>query len=142
MYLNNVCLNSRAYLWCFSGAVADGVSEGRGFEGRVVSSAGRCFLSFIWQSSLHHCSPAAAQHWVPTHTRPLIVCYRGLCLVCVWLIWYFCVFRSLVLLSEWRAVVSELIGLCYRMSDVVSPVVQSSSPEGLIPMDTESGKCI
>uniref|UniRef100_A0A8C2JJ74 tRNA (32-2'-O)-methyltransferase regulator THADA n=1 Tax=Cyprinus carpio TaxID=7962 RepID=A0A8C2JJ74_CYPCA len=45
---------------------------------------------------------------------------------------------SLVLLSEWRAVVSELIGLCYRMSDVVSPVVQSSSPEGLIPMDTES----
>ncbi|XP_051772571.1 thyroid adenoma-associated protein isoform X1 [Ctenopharyngodon idella] len=45
---------------------------------------------------------------------------------------------SLVLLSQWRAVVSELIGLCYRMSDVVSPVVQSSSPEGLIPMDTES----
>ncbi|XP_052428210.1 thyroid adenoma-associated protein homolog isoform X1 [Carassius gibelio] len=45
---------------------------------------------------------------------------------------------SLALLSEWRAVVSELIGLCYRMSDVVSPVVQSSSPEGLIPMDTES----
>lgn len=51
-------------------------------------------------------------------------------------------FRSLVLLSEWRAVVSELIALCYRMSDVVSPVVQSSSPEGLIPMDTDSGKCI
>ncbi|XP_056128449.1 thyroid adenoma-associated protein isoform X2 [Rhinichthys klamathensis goyatoka] len=45
---------------------------------------------------------------------------------------------SLALLSQWRAVVSELIGLCYRMSDVVSPVVQSSSPEGLIPMDTES----
>lgn len=46
--------------------------------------------------------------------------------------------RSLVLLSEWRTVVSELIALCYRMSDVVSPVVQSSSPEGLIPMDTDS----
>ncbi|XP_057197470.1 thyroid adenoma-associated protein isoform X2 [Triplophysa rosa] len=46
--------------------------------------------------------------------------------------------RSLVLLSQWTAVVSELIGLCYRMSDVVSPVVQSSSPEGLIPMDTDS----
>ncbi|XP_042592311.1 LOW QUALITY PROTEIN: thyroid adenoma-associated protein [Cyprinus carpio] len=42
---------------------------------------------------------------------------------------------SLVLLSEWRAVVSELIGLCYRRSDVLSPAVQSS---GLIPMDTES----
>ncbi|XP_065153408.1 thyroid adenoma-associated protein isoform X1 [Paramisgurnus dabryanus] len=46
--------------------------------------------------------------------------------------------RSLVLLSDWRTVVSELIALCYRMSDVVSPVVQSSSPEGLIPMDTDS----
>lgn len=45
---------------------------------------------------------------------------------------------SLVLLTQWRAVVSELIALCYRMSDVVSPVVQSSSPEGLIPMDAES----
>lgn len=37
---------------------------------------------------------------------------------------------------------SELIAVCYRMSDVVSPVVQSSSPEGLIPMDTDSGKQI
>lgn len=91
-------------------------------------------------ASLQSCSSSTLG--TSTHTRPLIVCYRGLCLVCVWLIWYFCVFRSLVLLSEWRAVVSELIGLCYRMSDVVSPVVQSSSPEGLIPMDTESGKCI
>ncbi|XP_051504268.1 thyroid adenoma-associated protein homolog isoform X2 [Myxocyprinus asiaticus] len=45
---------------------------------------------------------------------------------------------SLVLLSQWRVVVSELIALCYMLSDVVSPVVQSSSPEGLIPMDTES----
>ncbi|TRY88732.1 hypothetical protein DNTS_029669, partial [Danionella cerebrum] len=45
---------------------------------------------------------------------------------------------SLVMLTHWRVVVSELIGLCYRMSDVASPVVQSSSPEGLIPMDTES----
>lgn len=34
---------------------------------------------------------------------------------------------------------SELVAVCYRMSDVVSPVVQSSSPEGLIPMDTDSG---
>lgn len=126
--------------------MADGVSEGRGFEGRVVSSAGRCFLSFIRQSSLHHCSPAAAQHWVHPHTLNLQsssaeVFAFLLSGVCVWLM-CFCVFRSLVLLSEWRAVVSELIGLCYRMSDVVSPVVQSSSPEGLIPMDTESGKCI
>ncbi|XP_037638453.1 thyroid adenoma-associated protein [Sebastes umbrosus] len=40
--------------------------------------------------------------------------------------------------EQWRSLVSELIAVCYRMSDVVSPVVQSSSPEGLIPMDTDS----
>ncbi|XP_066534782.1 thyroid adenoma-associated protein isoform X2 [Hoplias malabaricus] len=45
---------------------------------------------------------------------------------------------SLQLWIEWRDVVTDLIALCYRMSDVVSPVVQSSSPEGLIPMDTDS----
>ncbi|KAK0133872.1 Thyroid adenoma-associated [Merluccius polli] len=45
---------------------------------------------------------------------------------------------SLTLTGQWRSVVSELIAVCYRMSDVVSPVVQSSSPEGLIPMDTDS----
>ncbi|XP_034753231.1 thyroid adenoma-associated protein isoform X2 [Etheostoma cragini] len=40
--------------------------------------------------------------------------------------------------ERWRCLVSDLITVCYRMSDVVSPVVQSSSPEGLIPMDTDS----
>ena len=50
-----------------------------------------------------------------------------------------CVSRSLTLTEQWRGVVSELIAVCYRMSDIVSPVVQSSSPEGLIPMDTDSG---
>uniref|UniRef100_A0A3Q2TPU4 tRNA (32-2'-O)-methyltransferase regulator THADA n=1 Tax=Fundulus heteroclitus TaxID=8078 RepID=A0A3Q2TPU4_FUNHE len=40
--------------------------------------------------------------------------------------------------EQWRGLVSELIAVCYRMSDVVSPVVQSSSPEGLIPMDSDS----
>ncbi|XP_060781574.1 thyroid adenoma-associated protein isoform X2 [Neoarius graeffei] len=45
---------------------------------------------------------------------------------------------SLQLQAEWSQVVSDLIALCYRMSDVVSPVIQSSSPEGLIPMDTDS----
>lgn len=42
-------------------------------------------------------------------------------------------------MEQWRSLVSQLITVCYRMSDVVSPVVQSSSPEGLIPMDSESG---
>nr|XP_046258832.1 thyroid adenoma-associated protein isoform X2 [Scatophagus argus] len=46
--------------------------------------------------------------------------------------------ESLSQTEQWRHLVSELITVCYRMSDVVSPVVQSSSPEGLIPMDTDS----
>ncbi|KAJ8014230.1 hypothetical protein DPEC_G00038090 [Dallia pectoralis] len=46
--------------------------------------------------------------------------------------------RCLTMSGQWRSVVSEMIAVSYRMSDVVSPVVQSSSPEGLIPMDTES----
>ncbi|XP_035256755.1 thyroid adenoma-associated protein [Anguilla anguilla] len=45
---------------------------------------------------------------------------------------------SLSLKDQWRTVVADLITTFYRMSDVVSPVVQSSSPEGLIPMDTDS----
>lgn len=49
--------------------------------------------------------------------------------------------RSLVLIGQWRSLVVELIATSYRMSYVVSPVVQSSSPEGLIPMDTDSGEC-
>ncbi|XP_023818937.1 thyroid adenoma-associated protein [Oryzias latipes] len=46
--------------------------------------------------------------------------------------------KSLMQTEQWRSLVAQLIAVCYRMSDVVSPVVQSSSPEGLIPMDTES----
>nr|XP_015799588.2 thyroid adenoma-associated protein [Nothobranchius furzeri] len=46
--------------------------------------------------------------------------------------------QSLSQTERWRGLVSELIAVCYRMSNVVSPVVQSSSPEGLIPMDTDS----
>lgn len=46
--------------------------------------------------------------------------------------------KSLTETEQWQALVSELIAVCYRMSDVVSPVVQSSSPEGLIPMDNDS----
>ena len=53
-----------------------------------------------------------------------------------------CLYRTLSQSEQWRCLVSELIAVCYRMSDVVSPVVQSSSPEGLIPMDTDSGNLI
>ncbi|XP_056902918.1 thyroid adenoma-associated protein isoform X1 [Takifugu flavidus] len=48
--------------------------------------------------------------------------------------------ESLSLMEEWRNLVSQLVAVCYRMSDVVSPVVQSSSPEGLIPMDSDSAE--
>ncbi|XP_006990565.1 tRNA (32-2'-O)-methyltransferase regulator THADA isoform X1 [Peromyscus maniculatus bairdii] len=46
--------------------------------------------------------------------------------------------NALQLVSEWRLVVERLLLLAYRLSAVVSPVIQSSSPEGLIPMDTDS----
>ncbi|NXQ61981.1 THADA protein, partial [Anthoscopus minutus] len=47
-------------------------------------------------------------------------------------------FNNLTLVSEWKEMVSRLILMSYSLSAVVSPVVQSSSPEGLIPMDSDS----
>ncbi|NXM79296.1 THADA protein, partial [Serilophus lunatus] len=46
-------------------------------------------------------------------------------------------FKTLTLVSEWKEMVTRLILMSYKLSDVVSPVVQSSSPEGLIPMDSD-----
>ncbi|XP_044515397.1 thyroid adenoma-associated protein [Gracilinanus agilis] len=46
--------------------------------------------------------------------------------------------NNLAMVTEWRNVVAKLILTSYRLSAVVAPVVQSSSPEGLIPMDTDS----
>lgn len=46
--------------------------------------------------------------------------------------------HDLRLVSEWKPVLGKLLLLSYRLSTVVSPVIQSSSPEGLIPMDTDS----
>nr|XP_014345311.1 PREDICTED: thyroid adenoma-associated protein [Latimeria chalumnae] len=45
--------------------------------------------------------------------------------------------KDLSLVAEWKPIVQELILMVYRLSSVVSPVVQSSSPEGLIPMDND-----
>lgn len=47
---------------------------------------------------------------------------------------------NLTLVTEWKQMVARLILMSYELSAVVSPVVQSSSPEGLIPMDNDSGK--
>ncbi|NXW83716.1 THADA protein, partial [Alopecoenas beccarii] len=46
--------------------------------------------------------------------------------------------NNLTLVTEWREMVARLILMSYKLSAVVSPVVQSSSPEGLIPMDSDS----
>uniref|UniRef100_A0A8U7MBQ1 tRNA (32-2'-O)-methyltransferase regulator THADA n=1 Tax=Corvus moneduloides TaxID=1196302 RepID=A0A8U7MBQ1_CORMO len=46
-------------------------------------------------------------------------------------------FNNLTLVSEWKEMVTRLILMSYSLSAVVSPVVQSSSPEGLIPMDSD-----
>ncbi|XP_019371913.1 PREDICTED: thyroid adenoma-associated protein isoform X1 [Gavialis gangeticus] len=45
---------------------------------------------------------------------------------------------NLTLMTEWKQMVTDLILISYKLSTVVAPVVQSSSPEGLIPMDTDS----
>ncbi|KAM6355231.1 tRNA (32-2'-O)-methyltransferase regulator THADA [Podargus strigoides] len=47
-------------------------------------------------------------------------------------------FNNLTLVAEWKEIVARLILMSYKLSAVVSPVVQSSSPEGLIPMDSDS----
>ncbi|NXJ75559.1 THADA protein, partial [Trogon melanurus] len=47
-------------------------------------------------------------------------------------------FDNLALVAEWKEMVARLILMSYKLSAVVSPVVQSSSPEGLIPMDSDS----
>uniref|UniRef100_A0A8C3KS85 tRNA (32-2'-O)-methyltransferase regulator THADA n=1 Tax=Calidris pygmaea TaxID=425635 RepID=A0A8C3KS85_9CHAR len=47
-------------------------------------------------------------------------------------------FNNLTLVTEWKEMVARLILMSYKLSAVVSPVVQSSSPEGLIPMDSDS----
>ncbi|XP_008936005.1 PREDICTED: thyroid adenoma-associated protein [Merops nubicus] len=46
--------------------------------------------------------------------------------------------NNLTLVAEWKEMVARLILMSYKLSAVVSPVVQSSSPEGLIPMDNDS----
>ncbi|XP_069090089.1 tRNA (32-2'-O)-methyltransferase regulator THADA isoform X1 [Pleurodeles waltl] len=46
--------------------------------------------------------------------------------------------RNLSMVTEWRKTVADLILMSYRLSAVVSPIVHSSSPEGLIPMDTDA----
>ncbi|NXR06584.1 THADA protein, partial [Semnornis frantzii] len=45
---------------------------------------------------------------------------------------------NLTLVAEWKEMVARLILMSHELSAVVSPVVQSSSPEGLIPMDNDS----
>lgn len=41
-------------------------------------------------------------------------------------------------LEDWSKAVNELIDLSFKMTDIVSVVVNSSSPEGHLPMDFQS----
>ncbi|XP_048457292.1 thyroid adenoma-associated protein [Rhincodon typus] len=45
--------------------------------------------------------------------------------------------KSVLKIAEWRETVAELILMAFHLSAIVSPICQSSSPEGLIPMDTD-----
>ncbi|XP_078085820.1 thyroid adenoma-associated protein [Mustelus asterias] len=45
--------------------------------------------------------------------------------------------KSVSNIAEWRETVARLILMVFHLSAVVSPICQSSSPEGLIPMDTD-----
>ena len=42
--------------------------------------------------------------------------------------------------SVWKQFLSEFISLCFEISEIVSPVVHNSSPEGNIPLDALKGK--
>ena len=39
------------------------------------------------------------------------------------------------LISEWQSLIEEVIELCLQVSLVVSPIVSSSSPEGIFPKE-------
>ncbi|XP_072366552.1 thyroid adenoma-associated protein isoform X3 [Scyliorhinus torazame] len=45
--------------------------------------------------------------------------------------------KSVSNIAEWKETVAGLILMAFHLSAVVSPICQSSSPEGLIPMDTD-----
>lgn len=48
-------------------------------------------------------------------------------------------FRKLDRLSSWQKLLRDLINLCFKVNDIVTPVVNSSSPEGHLPMDFNQG---
>lgn len=39
------------------------------------------------------------------------------------------------LITEWKQILDKLINLCFEVSKVVSPIVNSSSPEGIFPAE-------
>ncbi len=43
-------------------------------------------------------------------------------------------------LAEWKIILEEVIDLCLKVSEIVSPIVSSNSPEGIFPMELFSGK--
>jgi hypothetical protein len=47
--------------------------------------------------------------------------------------------RSIAGESCWHSLIDEVVTMCFRLSEVVSPVVNSSSPEGHLPVDFQPG---
>lgn len=68
------------------------------------------------------------------------IIFNPCCVLGLILTFFFFSLSDLTLVSEWKEIVTRLILMSYSLSAVVSPVVQSSSPEGLIPMDSDPGK--
>ncbi|KAJ9590083.1 hypothetical protein L9F63_016803, partial [Diploptera punctata] len=40
----------------------------------------------------------------------------------------------------WRTLIADLVNICFHLNEVVGPIVNSSSPEGHLPMDFQAGK--
>lgn len=43
-------------------------------------------------------------------------------------------------MAEWREIITRLIEMCFEISRIVSPIVNSSSPEGIFPKELRSAE--
>jgi hypothetical protein len=43
-------------------------------------------------------------------------------------------------IKTWKSILRKLIELCFEVSQVASPIVNSSSPEGIFPTELDSSK--
>lgn len=43
-------------------------------------------------------------------------------------------------MNEWRELVTRLLEMCFEISQIVAPIVNSSSPEGIFPKELRSAR--